>query len=148
MYKRAIIDPPAKRHLTLVGRWWPNIECWLGSFVVLQGIRTSIAKKPYIFVIFQGGGVRIPAPPLLIRTCYSLALWKKFQGGVLTQFHFLSDNNLGIQLDGHFQKIVYANNNHNGFAIDVGAKTKFYSLTHKVPPIIYSRRQFQNLPLF
>ena len=22
----------------------------------IQGIRTSIAKKPYIFVIFQGGG--------------------------------------------------------------------------------------------
>ena len=29
-YKRAIIGPPAKR-------WYPNIECWLGSFVVLQG---------------------------------------------------------------------------------------------------------------
>ena len=38
------------------GRWWPNIECWLGSFVIFQGIRTSIAKKPYIFVIFQWGG--------------------------------------------------------------------------------------------
>ena len=38
------------------GPWWPNIECWLGSFVIFQGIRTSIAKKPYIFVIFQGGG--------------------------------------------------------------------------------------------
>ena len=36
----------------------------LGSFVVLQGIRTSIAKKPYIFVIFQG--VRA----LWIRTCH------------------------------------------------------------------------------
>ena len=29
---------------------------WLGSFVIFQGIQTSIAKKPYIFVIFQGGG--------------------------------------------------------------------------------------------
>ena len=28
----------------------------LGSFVIFQGIRTSIAKKPYIFVIFLGGG--------------------------------------------------------------------------------------------
>ena len=35
--------------------WWPNKECWLGSFVIFQGFRTSIAKKPYIFVIFQGG---------------------------------------------------------------------------------------------
>ena len=41
--------------VSLAGRWWPNIECWLGSFVIFQGVRTSIAKKPYIFVIFQGG---------------------------------------------------------------------------------------------
>ena len=63
-YKRAIIGPPAKRHLNgvwLAGRWWLNIECWLGSFVVLQGIKTSIAKQPYIFVIFQGS--RPPVPP-------------------------------------------------------------------------------------
>ena len=33
---------------------------WLGSFVIFQGIRTSIAKKPYIFVIFKG--VQNPAP--------------------------------------------------------------------------------------
>ena len=38
------------------GPRWPNIECWLGSFVVLQGNRTSIAKKPYSFAIFEGGG--------------------------------------------------------------------------------------------
>ena len=30
--------------------------CWLVSFVIFQGIRTSIAKEPYSFVIFQGGG--------------------------------------------------------------------------------------------
>ena len=44
----------------------PNIECWFGSFVVLQGIRTSIAKKPFIFCDFQsegGGGVQTPFPP-------------------------------------------------------------------------------------
>ena len=36
-YKRAIIGATAKRHLngvSLAGRWWPNIECWLGSFVI------------------------------------------------------------------------------------------------------------------
>ena len=33
-----------------------------------QGIRTSIAKEPYIFVIFQGGPDPLPSP-LLIRTC-------------------------------------------------------------------------------
>ena len=41
-----------------------NIECWLGSFVIFQGIRASIAEKPYIFVIFQGWGVPDPLPPL------------------------------------------------------------------------------------
>ena len=81
----AIIDPPPKRHLngvSLAGRLWPNIECWLGSFVALQGIRTSIAEKPYMFVIFQGGGHDILPPPLWTRTCYSLTFWKKFQGEV------------------------------------------------------------------
>ena len=38
----------------------------LNAGLVLQGIRTSIAKKPYIFVIFQGGGgvSGPPVPPL------------------------------------------------------------------------------------
>ena len=31
-------------------RWWPVIECWL----IFQGIWTTIIKKTYIFVIFQG----------------------------------------------------------------------------------------------
>ena len=53
-YKQVIIGPPVKHHLngvSLACRWWPNIECWLGSFVIVQGIGNSIAKKPYIFVI-------------------------------------------------------------------------------------------------
>ena len=41
---------------------WHYIECWLGSFVIFQGIRTSIAKKPYIFVIFQGGPDPLSSP--------------------------------------------------------------------------------------
>ena len=40
-----------------------KIKCWLDRFVIFQGIRTSIAKKPYIFVIFQRGSGP-PAPPL------------------------------------------------------------------------------------
>ena len=66
-YKWAIISPSAKRHLngvSLAGRWWPNIECWLESFVIFQRTRTSIAKKPYIFVIFQGGPDSLSPPPL------------------------------------------------------------------------------------
>ena len=63
--KRAIIGPPAKRHLngvSLAGRWWPNMKCWLCSFVIFQGIHTSIAKKPFTFVIFRGWGSD-PLPP-------------------------------------------------------------------------------------
>ena len=74
--KRAIICPPAKRHLNgvlLACRCWPNIECWLGSFVIFQGVCTSIAKKPYIFLIFQGrggeGGGSDHLSPLWIRAC-------------------------------------------------------------------------------
>ena len=37
-----------------------QIECWLGSFGFFQAIRTSIANKPYIFVIFQGGPDPLP----------------------------------------------------------------------------------------
>ena len=54
--KWAMIGPPVKRHLnnvSLVGRWWPNIECWLCDF---QAIQTSFAKKPYIFFYFSWGG--------------------------------------------------------------------------------------------
>ena len=55
-YKRAIISPPAKRHLngvSLACWWWPNIECWLGSLVIFRGIWTRIAKNLYTFVIFR-----------------------------------------------------------------------------------------------
>ena len=50
--------------VSLAGRSWPNNECWLCSFVTFQGagILTSIAKKPNMFVILQGG--LDPLPPL------------------------------------------------------------------------------------
>ena len=41
----------------------PNIVCWLSSFQIFHGIRTSIAKEPHSFVIFQGGGAPDPLPP-------------------------------------------------------------------------------------
>ena len=48
-------------------RWRADDASTLNACLVVlwffQGIRTSIAKKPYIYVIFQGGG----ADPL--RTC-------------------------------------------------------------------------------
>ena len=43
------------------------LECWLGSFVIFLGIRTSIAKKPNSFVMFQWGGTD-PLSPLWTRT--------------------------------------------------------------------------------
>ena len=41
----------------------PTLNSGLVAFVIFQGIRTSIAKKPYIFVIFQGGPDLLPPPP-------------------------------------------------------------------------------------
>ena len=37
--------------VSLAGRRWPNIECWLGSFVIFQRIWIRIVKKPYSYVI-------------------------------------------------------------------------------------------------
>ena len=48
------------------------IGCWHGGFVIFLGIRTSITKKPYSFVIFLGGGGGPdPCPPLDPRMCLS-----------------------------------------------------------------------------
>ena len=41
----------------------PNIDCWLGSFAILRGLVSVLLKNHYIFVIFQGPGVRTPSPP-------------------------------------------------------------------------------------
>ena len=56
-YKRAIIGPPAKRHLygvSLACRKWPKIECWLGSFVFFRGSGPVLLRNP-IFCDFPGG---------------------------------------------------------------------------------------------
>ena len=50
------------RPASVTCRCWPYIECWLGTFVIFKGIRASIAKNPYIFVIFQGGGGGLKKP--------------------------------------------------------------------------------------
>ena len=55
----------AGRHLPRF-RWraddGPRLNSGLVA-VVFQGIRTNIAKKPYILKFFRGGGVRNPCPP-------------------------------------------------------------------------------------
>ena len=77
--------------LSLACQGWPNIECWL---VIFQGIRTSIAKKPYIFVIFQvGSGPHVPlsgsAHQLYIYKCTRLEFIieaNTMKSGILFQF--------------------------------------------------------------
>ena len=54
-YKWAIISPPTKRHLngiSLACWWWPKIGCWLGRFVIFQGIRNV---QTLYFCDFSGG---------------------------------------------------------------------------------------------
>ena len=68
--KAAPLLKPHLNGVSLAGPGWPHIECWLGSFVIFQGIWTSIAKKPFIFVIFQGWGGPDPlSSPLWMSTC-------------------------------------------------------------------------------
>ena len=53
----------------------PTLNAGLVALWFLQGIRTSIAKEPYIFVIFQGGLDYVsPLSPCSIDsgTCYQL----------------------------------------------------------------------------
>ena len=47
-----------------MGGRWPNIECWLGSFVIFQRIQTIILLRNPIFLwFFRGGGWS--GPPVL-----------------------------------------------------------------------------------
>ena len=58
-FKRAIIDPPAKRHFNdvlLMGWWWPNIERWNGYFVILRGSGPVLLRSPIFFKFSRGGG--------------------------------------------------------------------------------------------
>ena len=47
-------------------RWWPKIECWLGSFAILQG-SGPVLLETHIFVIFQGGPSLLSPPIFWIR---------------------------------------------------------------------------------
>ena len=47
--------------------------------MIFQGILTSIAKKPYIFVIFQGGGPGPLSPPLDLRMLTEFTVFLKNQ---------------------------------------------------------------------
>ena len=61
-------------------RWLANDGPSLNAGLVavnFQGIPTSIAKKPYIFVIFQGGGGPDLLSPLWIHPCQQTTLATK-----------------------------------------------------------------------
>ena len=55
-----------------VGWRWPNIEFWLGSFVIFLGIRTTINKESNSFVIFQGGAYLRMWNPNLSKCIYCM----------------------------------------------------------------------------
>ena len=56
-------------------RWRADDGPTLNAGLVFQGLRTSLAKKPYIFVIFQRGPTPCPPPPLLDPRMNKLLCW-------------------------------------------------------------------------
>ena len=64
----AIIGQPAKSHcngVSLAGRSWPNIECWLCS----RGPRPVLLRNPIVLWIFRGSGPPAPPPPSSSEPC-------------------------------------------------------------------------------
>ena len=73
-YKRAIIDPPAKRHLNgvlLAGRWWPNIEWGISNFVILRGSGPVLLRNLIFLYFFRGVWTCVSLHFLLI----SASIW-------------------------------------------------------------------------
>ena len=67
--RRAFIGPPAKRHLngvSLACQWGPNIEYWLGSFVIFRRSGPVLLRNPICLWLFRGdwGPDSLPPPPL------------------------------------------------------------------------------------
>ena len=73
---KVIIGPPAKRYLngvSLACWWWPNIECWLGSIAIFQGIWIWMLRTLY-FCDFSGG-LGPPVSPLDPHMVFNNQLW-------------------------------------------------------------------------
>ena len=89
--------------------------------MIFQGIRTSIAQKPYSFVIFQGGPG--PQSPLLIRTCET--------SNIINYFRYKFPELFGASTwiyadDGHvfdFSEIDVRGNAHLAFKAKTGDNT-------------------------
>ena len=54
--------------VSLECRWWPNIDCWLCSFVIFRGSGPVLLRNPIFLWFFRGGGggVWTPCPSLWI----------------------------------------------------------------------------------
>ena len=81
-YKWAIIGPPAKRHWnggSLACRYWPTIECWLGSLVIFRGSRSKLLGNSIFLWCFRG--VRTPCPPSGSAHLQALLFIDFFRGG-------------------------------------------------------------------
>ena len=59
------------------------LDWWLCNF---NGIQTSIAKEPFIFVIFPGAGGPDPLSPLWIRTCSIKHCWLYFASKIQVKY--------------------------------------------------------------
>ena len=83
----------------MVQHWM--LACFFGSFVIFQGIRTSIAK-----LWFFRWGVLTPFPPLWIRPWPSLNYCAIFLNKLIFQPHN-STNNMAWSTKGQFQPESY-----------------------------------------
>ena len=55
----------AFKEVSLACRWWPNVECWLGSFGNSRGSGPVLLRNSIFLWFFRkGGGVRTLCPPL------------------------------------------------------------------------------------
>ena len=50
--------------VSLACRWWPNVECWLGSFENFRGSGSVLLRKSTFVWFSRGGGSGPPVPHL------------------------------------------------------------------------------------
>ena len=87
-------------------------RCTLGSFVIFQGIRTSIAKKPYnLLCDFWGLGSGLPRPSGSVHALAQMGTdWTMLYLGISTclqRFHF---NMLSLLWDPLYSRSMYEDN--------------------------------------
>ena len=93
--------PASKSYLngvSLACRWWPNIECWLGSFVIFRGTGPILLGNPLFLWFFRTGPdplsplwgeSRPPVPPLDPRMSEKELVIKQYTYKVKKKWLFL-----------------------------------------------------------